>query len=255
MFQRMLVWGLVLGGGGLLAWFGLIGREKFLYEQMELYRQPEPMDPREIHYVPTPPPVVAKMLAMANLSGSDIVLDLGCGDGRLVIEAAKQFGCRGRGYDIDPELIELCEQNAREAGVEHLVDFYIQDIYEVDISDATVVMLYLLPEMNLRLLPQLQSMADTARVITHDFELPGVQIVEEAKVQNDTGPNYMHISHRIFLYHAPFLFDLDYQPEGKKMVEAVEYVLQRRVLTRNGPTEKSEVEQSAGEPTNADGGS
>lgn len=188
-----------------------------------------PRDPREIHFVPTPMPVLNKMLEYADITPEDVVLDLGCGDGRLVIQAAKRFGCRGRGYDIDPELVETCKRNARQEGVEELVEFHVQDIYELDIHDATVITLYLLPEMNLRLLPQLQTLADGSRVISHDFEVPGVSAEQIAAVEDKTGPIYMHGTHQVYLYRAPLLLDPNYQPEGLQFVKALDYVRERNV--------------------------
>lgn len=229
MTKNLLISALAIAALGGLAWMGVQWRMESIREQMELFGQSVPLDPREVHFVPTPPPVAEKMLELAELAAGDVVLDLGCGDGRLVIGAAKQFGCRGRGYDIDPELIEECKRNAMQAGVQDLVEFHVQDIYELDISDATVLLLYLLPEMNLRLLPQMQTMADNARVVTHDFEVPGVGIEREVRVEDKTGPKHMHMTHRVFLYRAPLLLDPHYEPSSKVFEKALQYVLDRNV--------------------------
>lgn len=126
----------------------------------------------DVWYVPTPPEIVDRMLDVANVRPGDVVYDLGCGDGRMVIAAAKKFGTRGFGVDLDPQRIREARANAKAAGVEQLVKFEVGDMFETDISEATVVMLYLLPELNRRLMPKLQSeLRPGARVVSHDFDM------------------------------------------------------------------------------------
>jgi len=121
-------------------------------------------------YVPTPQDVVERMLGLAGVGKSDVVVDLGSGDGRLVITAAKQFGARGIGVDIDPARIAEGRANAKQAGVESLVEFRQQDALQADISQATVVTLYLLSSSNVKLRPRLLSqLKPGARVISHQF--------------------------------------------------------------------------------------
>jgi SAM-dependent methyltransferase len=121
-------------------------------------------------YVPTPGDVVERMLALAKVGPDDIVYDLGCGDGRIVIAAARKYGARGVGVDIDPERIAESIANARQAGVEKLVSFSVQDALTVDVSRATVVTLYLLSGSNLRLRPLLtKQLAPGARIVSHNF--------------------------------------------------------------------------------------
>jgi SAM-dependent methyltransferase len=121
-------------------------------------------------FVPTPQEVVERMLAMAEVKAGDVVYDLGCGDGRLVITAAKRFGVHGLGVDIDPDRIAESKANARREGVERLVEFRQQDARDVDLSGATVVTLYLLTEANLELRPRLQSqLKPGSRVVSHQF--------------------------------------------------------------------------------------
>lgn len=121
-------------------------------------------------YVPTPGDVVQRMLALAKVGPNDIVYDLGCGDGRIVIAAARKYGARGVGVDIDPERIAESIANARQAGVEKLVSFRVQDALTVDVSQATVVTLYLLSGSNLRLRPLLtKQLAPGARIVSHNF--------------------------------------------------------------------------------------
>lgn len=129
----------------------------------------------DIEYVPTPDNVVAKMLEVAKVGKSDVLYDLGCGDGRIVITAAKRFGIKGKGFDIDPDRIKESTENARKAGVENLVSFEKKDIFTVDLSPATVVTLYLLPELNVRLVPQLEKLRPGARIVSHDFDMEGVK--------------------------------------------------------------------------------
>jgi SAM-dependent methyltransferase len=109
----------------------------------------------DVPYVPTPEPLVDKMLEMAAVTASDVVYDLGCGDGRIVITAAKKYGARGIGVDIDPQRIKESNANAKAAGVTDRVTFSRQDLFKMELREATVVMLYLLPEINLKLRPKL----------------------------------------------------------------------------------------------------
>jgi len=131
-------------------------------------RQPLPKVP----YVSTPQDIVDRMLSMARVGTQDIVYDLGCGDGRIVISAARRFGARGVGIDLDPERIREASTNARLAGVQQRVRFRQADLFQTDFSPATVVMLYLLFEVNLRLMPQLwRQLRVGARVVSHDFHM------------------------------------------------------------------------------------
>ena len=121
-------------------------------------------------YMATPQEVVDRMLQMAEVTKGDVVYDLGSGDGRLVITAAKRYGARGVGIDIDPALITLSRANARKEGVENLVEFREQDALTVDISPASVVTLYLLSGANLKLRPTLQKqLRPGSRVVSHQF--------------------------------------------------------------------------------------
>jgi SAM-dependent methyltransferase len=123
-------------------------------------------------YVPTPQDVVDKMLAMAQVTKDDVVYDLGCGDGRIVVTAAKNFGARGVGVDFDPERIKEAEANAKAAGVSDRVTFRLQDAMTVDVSPATVVTLYLLSSSNLKLRPILTTqLRPGARIVSHAFSM------------------------------------------------------------------------------------
>ena len=123
-------------------------------------------------YVPTPQDVVERMLALAGVTRDDVVYDLGCGDGRIVVTAAKRYGARGVGIDIDPKRIEESNANAKAAGVEHLVEFRLQDAMTVDVSPATVVTLYLLSSSNAKLRPILtRQLRPGARIVAHAFSM------------------------------------------------------------------------------------
>lgn len=126
----------------------------------------------EVPYVPTPEEVVEAMLKLAEVKASDTVYDLGCGDGRIVVMAAKKFGANGVGIDIDPERIREANENARTNGVEAKCKFIEQDLYEADIKAASVVTLYLLSSVNLKLKPKLQKdLKPGTRIVSHQFDM------------------------------------------------------------------------------------
>jgi SAM-dependent methyltransferase len=126
----------------------------------------------DVPYVPTPHAVVTKMLELTNVTPDDVVYDLGCGDGRIVITAARQYGARGVGVDIDPDRVWEARENAKEAGVAGRVQFLLQDLFDTDISAATVVTLYLTYEVNLQLRPKLwRELKPGTRVVSHDFSM------------------------------------------------------------------------------------
>ncbi len=128
--------------------------------------------PLDVPYVPTHEKVVAEMLRVANVGTSDVLYDLGSGDGRIVITAARQFGTRGTGIDIDPERVRDAQENARRAGVTDKVRFVHGDIFDARISEATVVTLYLLPEVNMRLRPKLLSeLRPGTRIVSHNYDM------------------------------------------------------------------------------------
>jgi hypothetical protein len=149
-------------------------------------------------FVPTPMPVVEKMLELAQVDKNDILFDLGCGDGRIVITAAKKFGTRGIGIDIDPERIEESRRAAKAAGVEDLVEFRLQDVMRADFSQATVVTLYLLPESNELLRPLLDAQLQPGTyVVSHNYSIPGWEKKEVSylTVEDGTGEE-----HTIYVY-------------------------------------------------------
>lgn len=136
--------------------------------------QPEDTPPPrlDVPYVPTPKAVVDKMLEVGKVGTNDVVYDLGCGDGRLVITAAKEHGARGVGIDLNPVRIKEAKANAERAGVTEKVEFKQGDLFEADFKDATVVTLYLLPSINKKLRPQLwEQLKVGTRVVSHAFDM------------------------------------------------------------------------------------
>jgi SAM-dependent methyltransferase len=140
-----------------------------LYAQL----QDPPFNPKKVvPYVPTSPETVAAMLKLAGVTKNDLVIDLGCGDGRIVIAAAKEYGAHGIGVDIDPDRIKEANQNARKEGVTNLVEFRQGDLFDADIRKATVVTLYLLPSVNMKLRPKLwRELKPGTRVVSHTFDM------------------------------------------------------------------------------------
>jgi ubiquinone/menaquinone biosynthesis C-methylase UbiE len=129
-------------------------------------------DALDVPYVSTPVQVMEEMFRLAELKEGDVLLDLGCGDGRIPINAAVQYGIEAYGVDLNPERIRESIRNAQIAGVDHLVDFYEQDLFETDLTEATVITMYLLPSVNLRLRPKILTYVKPGtRVISHDFNM------------------------------------------------------------------------------------
>lgn len=151
-------------------------------------------EPLQAPYVPTPQVVVDRMLEMAEVDADDVIYDLGSGDGRLVITAAQRFGARGVGIEIEPDLVEQATVNAEAAGVADRVEFRQQDLFQTDFSNATVVTLYLLPEVNLQLRPLLfEQLQPGTRIISHSFDMGDWEPEETEVVQ---GPQKLHIIYK-----------------------------------------------------------
>lgn len=149
-------------------------------------------------WVPTPPAVVDRMLELAGLTNRDVLYDIGCGDGRIVITAARRYGARGVGLDIDKAMIEDSERNAAAAGVSDRVRFIAMDATKADISEATVVSLYLLPESNALMRPLLEAqLRPKSRVVCHNYTIPGW---EAKQVQALTMDDEDGAKHHIYLY-------------------------------------------------------
>ncbi len=152
----------------------------------------------DVPYVPTKFPVVDEMLKMAGVAKPDLLYDLGCGDGRIVIGAAQKYGARGVGIDLDPARIRECEANAISAGVTEQVKFYTGDLFEADFREASVVSLYLLTSVNLKLRPRLlRELRPGSRVVSHNFGMDNWKPDASSEVDVDG------IRHDVFLWVIP----------------------------------------------------
>ncbi len=141
----------------------------------------------DVPYVPTPDTVVSAMLRLAQVKKGDVLYDLGSGDGRIVIAAARRYGIRAVGVDIDPRRIEEANTNARRAGVANLVRFVQQDLFDADFSEATVVTLYLLPRLNMKLRPRLLAeLRPGSRIVSHGFDMGDWKPERTVEVGNNT---------------------------------------------------------------------
>ena len=147
----------------------------------------QPLRSPDVIFVPTPQEVVDAMLKLAKVTKNDVVYDLGSGDGRIPITAAKTYGARGVGIDIDPQRIKEAQENLKNAGVGDRVKFLNQDLFTTDISEATVVTLYLLPSLNLKLLPKLnKELNPGTRIVSHAFDMGDAKPQETLNVNGRT---------------------------------------------------------------------
>ena len=153
----------------------------------------------DVPYVPTSPQIVKAMLELAKVGETDVVYDLGSGDGRIVIAAVKDFGARhGVGIDIDAKLVGEAAENARKAEVAEKTRFVESDLFEQDFSEATVVTMYLLPEINLRLRPKILAMKPGTRVVSHNFDMGDWKPEQTKKVETPDGK-----THYIYFWRVP----------------------------------------------------
>jgi SAM-dependent methyltransferase len=153
----------------------------------------------DVVYVGTPDDMVLKMLDLAEMKKEDVLYDLGCGDGRVLVLAAQRYGCQGKGYEIDPERLSLAKANVRQNGVSSLVSIIEQDIFTLDLSEANVISLYLLPGLNMKLLPQIEKLKPGSRIVTHEYGFEGYA---PDKIFSGMS-NEDNAHHNIYLYITP----------------------------------------------------
>jgi SAM-dependent methyltransferase len=166
-------------------------------------QNPQPKRQPDVPYVPTTEAAVQEMLKLAGVKKSDVVYDLGCGDGRIVIAAAKNYGARGVGIDINPARIAEAKENARAAGVEKLVRFEENDLFLADFREATVVTLFLLPQINLKLRPKLlQDLKPGTRIVSNTFDMDDWKAEKEVTVGGDDA-DYEPLSRKLYLWTVP----------------------------------------------------
>jgi precorrin-6B methylase 2 len=153
----------------------------------------------DVIFVPTPQDVVEKMLELAEVKKTDVLYDLGCGDGRIVVTAAKKYGCKATGYDVDPQRVKESLENVAKNKVEDLAEIKQEDIFTLDLSKADVITLYLLPSLNVKLIPQLEKLKPGSRIVSHDFSMKGVKPdkVVRVKSKEDNG------RHSVYLWTTP----------------------------------------------------
>jgi SAM-dependent methyltransferase len=144
-------------------------------------------------YIQTPMSVVEKMLEAAEVKESDVLYDLGCGDGRIAIVAAEKYGCRSAGFDIDPDRIRDSRANAETRGVQNLTTFEERDVFTLDLSQCDVAAMYLLPRYMTRLVPQFQAMRPGSRIVAHDFGIEGIPPDQTIKVTEDGADHYIKV--------------------------------------------------------------
>jgi tRNA G37 N-methylase Trm5 len=151
-----------------------------------------------VPYVPTPQEVVDRMLELAQVKAGDVVYDLGSGDGRIVVTAAKKYGVKAIGFEIDPQRIKESQENIKKAGVENLVEIRQQDIRTVDLSPANVLTMYLLPEVNLMIRPNIwKQMKAGSRVVSHDFDMGDWKPLKTEHIKD--GSTW---DHTLYLWHV-----------------------------------------------------
>lgn len=153
----------------------------------------------DVIFVPTPQDVVEKMLELVEVKKDDLVYDLGCGDGRIVVTAAKKYGCKAIGYDLDPQRVKESLENVAKNQVEDLVRIEQRDIFTLDLSQANVVTLYLLPSLNVKLVQQLEKLKPGSRIVSHDFAMEGVKPDKVVTLTSE----HDNTEHTIYLWTAP----------------------------------------------------
>jgi len=153
----------------------------------------------DVVFVPTPHDVVDKMLELVKVRKDDLLYDLGCGDGRIVVTAAQRYGCKAVGYDIDPQRVKESLENVANSNVGDLVTIEQKDIFTLDLTEANVITLYLLPSLNVKLIPQLDKLKPGCRIVSHDFDMRGVEPDQVIELTSDEDNS----EHTIYLWTTP----------------------------------------------------
>ena len=174
-----------------LGYFGP-GKISFLKNILQRKTDSEEIRPPDVPYIVTPQAVVDKMLEMAAVTKDDLLYDLGCGDGRIVIAAAKKYGCKAVGYDIDPQCVKESLENVEKNQVGDLVRIEQKDVFTLDLREASVITLYLLPDLNVRLIPQLEKLKPGSRIVSHAFDIEGVEPEKIVDVISDEGKSTIY---------------------------------------------------------------
>jgi len=159
----------------------------------------------DVVFVPTPRDVVDKMLELAQVKKDDLVYDLGCGDGRIVVTAAKRYGCKAVGFDIDPRRIKESLENVRKNKVGHLVTIEQKDIFTLDLSDADVITMFLLPSLDVKLIPQLQKLKPGSRIVSHSFAMGEIKPDKVVTMISEEDQS----EHTIYLWITPLKKETD----------------------------------------------
>jgi SAM-dependent methyltransferase len=196
---------------------GLIAAAGFYVVPLALAADDEDETP-DVVFVPTAHDVVAKMLEVAGVKKGDVVYDLGCGDGRIVATAAKKFGCKGTGFDINKDRIKESLTTVEKFNVGHLVSIEKKNIFSVDLAEANVITLYLLPELNGRLIPQLQKMKAGSRIVSHEYLMKDGDDNELAKPDK----TIKMISREDNTEHTIYLWTIPLKTEEEKKAEKKE---------------------------------
>jgi hypothetical protein len=172
----------------------------------------------DVVFVPTPQDVVDRMLELAKVQKDDLLYDLGCGDGRIVVTAAQKYGCKAVGYDIDPQRVHESLENVAKNNVGHLVTIEQKDIFTLNLSEANVITLYLLPSLNVKLIPQLEKLKPGCRIVSHDFGMKGVKPDKVERVTDSEDDS----KHTVYLWTTPLKKTKTEDPDSDIAVSAEE---------------------------------
>jgi tRNA G37 N-methylase Trm5 len=191
-----------------LGWINLQAEKEgniLLPELPEITVEDKTYNAVDVVFVATPQDVVDKMLQLAQVKKNDLVYDLGCGDGRIVVTAARKYGCRAEGFDLDPRRVEESLENVRKNKVGHLVNIEQKDIFTLDLSRADVITLFLLPSLNANLVPQLEKLKPGSRIVSHTFAMEGIKPDKVVRLNSRVDKT----EHTIYLWTAPLKKEAD----------------------------------------------